>query len=237
MKLLIVAMPKSASTSLQKFLCKEMRHKNANQEIRKRAFSKFLRAMSVADLVSKSNPLFYWHSDLFYGNESIISAICHLRGDFIAKIHLGKLEPNQFERLSRSVDYLVYCRRDLYEVLEAYRRGEDSGIYPNLYGKRVNDSDKKEMTNFLRAMDSYWCEKADEILNFTDLTAAGAFPLMGQLFKTKDFPKERFSREDNPKQKRKIYRMFLLYVEKVIALTGLNNLYIRRILLGFLRKY
>ena len=174
---------------------------------------------------------------MFYGNEAIISGIEQVRGDFIVKLHIGKLNSEQLARAINCVDRILYCRRDLDEVLAAYRRGEKNGIYPNLYGKEADSSETRQMKSYLLELDDYWSATADEIIEFSQLTSGRALTVMQNLYDVKNFPKERFSRGKKQKSESQFMRIFALNLEKLLSLTGVNVLYLRRFFLGKLGKY
>ena len=230
-------MPKSASTSLQKFLCRETSIRNANVEVRKKAFSLFFSGFDFRAMISRPHPLQYWHSDLFYGSSPIIKAIEQLQGDFIVKMHLGKLNEDQLKKLNSCVDHILYCRRDLGEVIRAYARGAANGVYPNLLGRSVSGSVAKHMESFLKELDDYWTQKASEIIDFSHLTTASYLSVASRKYSIENFPKERFSRGEKHKAKSQFVRTSALLAESLLGLTGLNSLYVRRFLLGLLGKY
>ena len=237
MKVLIVAMPKSASTSLQKLLCEKNFCRNANFEVRERAFSYFFAATRFRDWFRKSNPLFFWHSDLFYGGEAIVNAIQHTGGEFIVKLHIGDLESKQLVQLKNCVDKIIYCRRDVHDVVAAYDRGSASGVYPNLFGKRLKGSSTREAIEFLRKLDEYWKYAADEVVEFEKLTNDSYFDISGCRYNSKDLPKERFSRQGQVKRKLFSGRVLMLFIESILRFTPINGLFLRRYILGLLKKY
>ena len=237
MKLLIIALPKSASTSLQKFLCEKLRYRNANYEVRQLSHSKFFSATKFGDLFGKPNPLYFWHSDLFYSSDALISSIGQLEGNFVLKLHIGVLNREQFKRLHDCVDHILYCRRDVFQVIEAYERGNLSRVYPNLYGKKLDEKILNQMEIFLSKMDDYWYSAADEVIEFENLTEGRPVTIMQRLYDMKAFPKERFSRKEKAKDSKYYLRVLMFSFEKLLSRMGINVLYFRRFILGHFGKY
>ena len=123
-RVLLVAVPKSASTSLAAFICNALKIENRTDLYRKTLGSMKLKEKS--SFISSYDFLSYWHSDLFYSN---VTAITELpKGNILIKFHW---DAKQFPwaQISES-DKIIIIDRNAENVVQAYYKGANSLIYP-----------------------------------------------------------------------------------------------------------
>ena len=242
MKILIIALPKSASTSLQKFLAQHLRLSNSNSIVRRAAFRHFCSELRFRDFFSKNNILAYWHSDFFYGSEAMLRGLVDVPEKSITKIHLMPVSSEDLEWLKSYFDHIIFLARDFDELSSSYGRGEITDVYPNLYGKKMPSDFKRMVEITLETMESFWSKKNLIQIDYADIICNKAYQLQST-FDIQNFvlPRERFSRNESHRtyklSMKFILRKCAFFIENVLISLGINDLLIRRLCLAILKKY